>query len=167
MPRLAKSIVPRTMRQVSQALPTHVHCDSARRSRSGSGAITWPKAGSRRHRPSRTRVRVLAEQTGDPSIRVVAHRAAGTTAFWTGQFAEADRELTECLRILGNGSHYRPFASDLGVSPRSLVLSDLAAVLFAVGRPADARQAIKNARSSLEGTQHPFHECYSLAFRAG
>ncbi len=110
------------------------------------------------------RLREKADRTKDQSMRVVALRAAGTTALWLGRFADAQRELGGCLEALGDGSGYRPFASDLGASPFSLVASDLAAALAVLGRHKEAIETIRRAREFLTGADHPFHDCYSLTF---
>jgi hypothetical protein len=113
-----------------------------------------------------SRLADIAIRTGDPSMRVVALRASGTTALWLGQFTGAERDLGECLIQLRNGSQYRPFATDLGVPPFSLVQSDLADALWALGRFGESLKAIAEARAQAVASRNPFHECYALAFSA-
>jgi tetratricopeptide (TPR) repeat protein len=109
-------------------------------------------------------LREIAERCGDRSMRVVSLRAAGTTELWLGRFADAERDLRKCLDELGDGAGYRPFASDLGASPFSLVASDLAAALVVLGRHKEALETARLARASLAGKNDPFHDCYSLTF---
>ncbi len=97
-------------------------------------------------------------------MRVVALRATGTTALWLGRFADARRELHQCLIELGDGSAYRPFASDLGASPLSLVASDLAAALAVLGCFRDALETSQRVRVYLASRNDPFHNCYALTF---
>jgi tetratricopeptide (TPR) repeat protein len=106
----------------------------------------------------------IAGRTEDPSMGVVALRASGTTAFWLGQFADAERDLRTCLARLSKGSDYQPFATDLGVPPFSLVKSDLADALWALGRYREALDTISAARALAIASRNPFHECYTLAF---
>lgn len=110
------------------------------------------------------RLRHLASREGDHSMRVVALRAAGTTDFWLGRFADAERHLGQCLDELGDGSAYRPYSTDLGAPPLSLVSSDLADTLWVLGRHGAAADMIAAARQQAVRSAHPFHDCYSLAF---
>jgi tetratricopeptide (TPR) repeat protein len=104
----------------------------------------------------------IAARHADLSMRVVALRASGTTALWLGRFVDAERELRQCLRELGDGSGYTPFESDLGASPFSLVSSDLAATLVVLGRHEEALEINRSTREYLAGKNDPFHDCYSL-----
>ena len=110
------------------------------------------------------RLRDIAKRGDDLSMRVVALRGAGTTALWFGRFADAERDLRKCLEELGDGFNYRPFPSDMGESPFSLVASDLAAALVVLGRHKEALDANQEARKMLVGKNAPYHDCYSLMF---
>lgn len=109
-------------------------------------------------------LREIAGRVRDLSTRVVALRAAGTTALWLGRFSDARRDLNRCLLSLGDGSAYLPFASDLGASPFSLVASDLAAALTVLGYYREALKTHDRAREFLASRNDPFHNCYSLTF---
>ncbi len=106
----------------------------------------------------------LATRASDPSMRIVALRAAGTTAFWLGRFVDAELHLRACLDELADGTGYRPFATDLGTAPLSLISSDLADTLWALGRYNEAVEMMTSARAQALVAGHPFHDCYSLAF---
>ena len=109
------------------------------------------------------RLLAIAERNDDRNMRIVACRASGTNALWLGDFAGAESFLRKSLEAL-EGFDYRPYATDLGAPPSSLVSADLADILWVLGRYREALATIHRACERASSANYYFQHCYALTF---
>jgi class 3 adenylate cyclase/predicted ATPase len=98
----------------------------------------------------------LAQKEHDPALLVEAYRAVGSTLFQLGEFGAAQAHLAQGMALYDAQHHHSPmsrYGMELGV----FGLSYVAAVLWHLGYPDQARQKSEAARTLAQELSHPFN----------
>lgn len=103
---------------------------------------------------------ILALKDGDSALRLEAHRAAGTTAFWVGDLAKARHHLTHAVELYDAVRH-RALAQLYGQDPCVAARVILSWTLAAQGEAALTREQANAAEAWAGELQHPFTLAYA------
>lgn len=102
----------------------------------------------------------LAEAADDDALQVEAHRAIGSTRFWTGDFAAARAGLEQAL-VLFDAETHAELARSLGQDPEVAIRGILAWALALSGEPDAARGHVTAALERAEALKHPFSRVFA------
>jgi predicted ATPase len=107
----------------------------------------------------------LAQQVGDPALRVEAHYALGLTLNYLGEFAAAQAHLAQGIALYDpqrHCAHAVRYGQDPGVASRAYA----ALTLWCLGYPDQALQRSHEALTLARELAHPFSLAYALIFAA-
>jgi len=102
----------------------------------------------------------LAIKVGDPALSLEAHRAIGTTAFWTADLAGARHHLERAAALYEPARH-RALVQLYGQDPCVAARGILAWALAHRGEAAAAREQAAQAAIWAEELAHPFSLAYA------
>jgi TOMM system kinase/cyclase fusion protein len=97
----------------------------------------------------------LAQHLQNPTFRLEAHRALGTTLFFQGELPSARSHLEQGITFYDSQQH-RSLAFLYGQDPKVTCLSYIAWVLWLLGYPDQALQRGHEALSLAQELAHPF-----------
>jgi predicted ATPase len=103
---------------------------------------------------------LLALKDGDSALRLEAHRAAGTTAFWVGDLNDARHHLTRAVELYDPVRH-RALAQLYGQDPCVAARGILSWALASAGEAEQAREQARAAVAWGNELQHPFTLAYA------
>jgi len=102
----------------------------------------------------------LAQAAGDDTLLVEAHRAVGSSHFWTGDFSGARIGLERALALYDPDRHGE-LARSLGQDPEVAIRGILAWALAFLGEPVLAREHVRAATGRAEALRHPFSQVFA------
>ena len=107
----------------------------------------------------------LAQQVGDPTLRLEAHSALGSTLNYLGEFAAAQAHLVQGIALYDLQQH-RAHAFRYGHDPGVICHSYAALTLWWLGYPEQALQQSHEAVALARELAHPFSLGIALVFAA-
>jgi predicted ATPase len=109
----------------------------------------------------------LHEATSRPNCpeAVVAHRIAGSTCFYFGDFAVAHDHFQKTIELYDQARH-ADFANRFGNDPRAAAEAYDALALWGLGRVDEARRLAERAITDAESVAHAPTTAYALMFAA-
>ncbi len=102
----------------------------------------------------------LAQAAGDDTLLVEAHRAVGSSHFWTGDFTGARAGLERALALYDPDRHGE-LARSLGQDPEVAIRGILAWALAFLGDAALARDHVRAATDRAAVLRHPFSQVFA------
>jgi class 3 adenylate cyclase/predicted ATPase len=105
----------------------------------------------------------LASSVEDPGLRIVAHRALGTTLFFLGKSAQAREHLEQGIALYDLDRH-RSLGFLYGQDPGASCLFYTACALWYLGYPDQALERSRQALALAREINHPFSLTSALTF---
>jgi class 3 adenylate cyclase/predicted ATPase len=105
----------------------------------------------------------LAQQVGDASMLVAAHRALGATLFWIGTAADAHTHFTQGIALYDSQQH-RTYAFLYGDDTGVVCHSFAALVLWILGYPDQGLARSQEAVMLAQHSGHPFSLGFALCW---